>query len=128
MKQKRADLVTEEIIRLLRPYAPSTKNITYDNGPEFSSHALINSALNCKSYFAKPYHSWERGANENANGLVRQYFPKFEKIGYGNSDKIAFAQNRLNERPKKILGWKTAKQIFLEQGFTADSYTVALGT
>lgn len=125
---KRADLVANEIIRLLRPYAAQVKSITYDNGPEFSSHSTVNLALDCTSYFAKPYHSWERGANENVNGLIRQYFPKGEKIGKDNSDKIALVQNRLNERPKKVLGWKTPKQIFLEQGMNTESLTVALGT
>ena len=50
--------------------------ITYDNGKEFSGHEQVNKTINCKSYFAKVYHSWERGQNENANGLLRQYFPK----------------------------------------------------
>jgi IS30 family transposase len=48
---------------------------TYDNGKEFSGHEQVNKSINCKSYFAKPYHSWERGQNENVNGLLRQYFP-----------------------------------------------------
>lgn len=52
------------------------KTLTFDNGKEFYCHEEISEALNCDAYFAKPYHSWERGQNENANGLLRQYFPK----------------------------------------------------
>jgi len=60
----------------LLPLAARIETITYDNGKEFASHAEIVAALGAKSYFAKPYHSWERGLNEHTNGLVRQYFPK----------------------------------------------------
>jgi len=126
--QKSAGLVSQEIIRLLQPYAPSVKSITYDNGPEFCKHGDINSWLQCQSFFARPYHSWERGSNENTNGLLRQYFPKTKAIGFGNSDKISFVQNRLNERPKKVLGWKTPKQILGELGYSTEPLTVALRT
>ena len=55
-------------------------SITYDNGKEFAGHEQVNQAVGCNSYFAKPYHSWERGQNENANGLLRQYFPKSMRL------------------------------------------------
>jgi transposase, IS30 family len=126
--RKQAGLVSREIIRLLSPYSSLTKSITYDNGAEFCQHQEVNMALQCQSFFAKPYHSWERGSNENSNGLLRQYFPKKAKGSLDTSATIALAQKRLNERPKKVLGWKTPKQVLWELGYTTDLPSVALGT
>ena len=67
----------------------------------------------CQSYFAHPYSSWERGLNENTNGLIRQYFPKktdFDQIGH---DQIAEVESKLNRRPRKCLDTKTPNEIFL---------------
>jgi IS30 family transposase len=74
------------------PLADRIETITYDNGKEFASHAEIVAALGAKSYFAKPYHSWERGLNEHTNGLVRQYFPKgtdFSTLSNADAKRIA---------------------------------------
>ncbi|CAC9625685.1 Mobile element protein, partial [uncultured Gammaproteobacteria bacterium] len=76
LNSKHKDGVSAAISTLLRPVKGFVYSITYDNGKEFSGHEQVNKSINCKSYFAKPYHSWERGQNENANGLLRQYFPK----------------------------------------------------
>jgi len=76
LPDKSADSVVRACGRILLPLADRIETITYDNGKEFASHAEIVAALGAKSYFAKPYHSWERGLNEHTNGLVRQYFPK----------------------------------------------------
>jgi IS30 family transposase len=76
LKSKHAKGVTETIIKLLEPIKDWVHTITFDNGKEFAFHEAISKSLDCQSYFAKPYHSWERGQNENANGLLRQYFPK----------------------------------------------------
>jgi IS30 family transposase len=70
-----------------------------DNGREFSAHELVNEGLDCQSYFAKPYHSWERGLNENTNGLIRQYFPKVMDLLVVSREEIAFVMKRLNHRP-----------------------------
>ena len=75
-KNKTTSEVTKTINKHMRSIAGMVFTITFDNGREFSQHASIASALNADIYFAKPYHSWERGLNENTNGLVRQYFPK----------------------------------------------------
>jgi len=64
------------MIKLLSPIKQFVKTLTFDNGKEFSLHEIIAKFLECDTYFAKPYHAWERGQNENANGLLRQYFPK----------------------------------------------------
>ncbi len=73
---KKAKYVKEAMIALFSPIVEFVKTVTFDNGKEFTLHESIAEELDCKTYFAKPYHSWERGQNENANGLLRQYFPK----------------------------------------------------
>jgi IS30 family transposase len=77
---KKAVYVTEAITRLLGPIKSFVKTITFDNGREFTQLKKIADAAECETFFAKPYHSWERGQNENANGLLRQYFPKKMKL------------------------------------------------
>ncbi|CAC9521144.1 Mobile element protein [uncultured Gammaproteobacteria bacterium] len=71
--------------------------------------------MNCKSYFAKPYHSWERGQNENANGLLRQYFPKTMSLVNVACNEVKIVVNKLNSRPRKCLGFKTPYQVFFER-------------
>ncbi len=111
--QKQEALVTEATIQLLRPYKrKASLSITGDNGKEFSGHKKISQALNLDFYFAHPYSSWERGTNENTNGLIRQYLPKgseFDKVG---EEKCHFIMDRLNNRPRKCLGYRTPKQVF----------------
>jgi transposase, IS30 family len=108
-KTKFADQVTAEILRL--PKNSIVETLTFDNGKEFAGHEQIATKLGCKCFFAKPYHSWERGANENTNGLIRQYFPKkisFTKI---TANEIAFVQHRLNTRPRKCLDFKPPNTV-----------------
>jgi len=76
VNSKKAKQVELKTIELLEPWIPFIHTITSDNGKEFANHKAIAEELNIDFYFAKPYHSWQRGANENLNGLVRQYFPK----------------------------------------------------
>lgn len=114
VKQKMAVEVKREIMRLLAPHNERVHTITFDNGREFSAHELINKGLNCLSYFAKPYHSWERGLNENTNGLIRQYFPKGIDLRFVSSDELAFVMDRLNHRPRKKLAFKTPHDIFVK--------------
>jgi IS30 family transposase len=107
---KFADQVTDEILRLLKNEIVET--ITFDNGKEFAGHELIAAELGCDCFFAKPYHSWERGANENTNGLIRQYFPKKTSFADITADQIAFVQNRLNTRPRKCLDYKPPDVVY----------------
>lgn len=109
-KTKFADKVTAEILRLLQGKVVET--ITFDNGKEFACHEQIAAELSCKCYFAKPYHSWERGANENTNGLIRQYFPKKMSFAGITVEQIAFVETRLNNRPRKCLGFKPPDTIY----------------
>jgi transposase, IS30 family len=112
VKQKTAESVTDEIIRLLQPWQDFVHTITFDNGKEFAGHEIIAQRLNCSCFFAKPYHSWERGLNENTNGLIRQYFPKKMSLHKVQPDKLQFVMDRLNQRPRKCLGFQTPNQVF----------------
>jgi transposase, IS30 family len=115
VERKQSDLVSHATIQLLLPYKNyATHTITADNGKEFSEHEFISKKLKADFYFAHPYSSWERGTNENTNGLIRQYFPKktsFEKI---TEKDLEFVMDRLNNRPRKCLGYRTPNQVFNE--------------
>lgn len=112
LQGKKAKDVKDAMIKLLSPIKNWVKTTTYDNGKEFALHKEVSKALSCNAYFAKPYHSWERGQNENANGLLRQYFPKsMELIDIPVSDVFA-AVDKLNSRPRKCLGFRTPYEVF----------------
>lgn len=107
-----AELVGGAVCQQLQPLTVHT--ITSDNGREFAQHQRIAEHLKADFYFAHPYSSWERGLNENTNGLVRQYFPKksdFSKITDRQIDKVV---ERLNHRPRKTLGYKTPNEVFFK--------------
>lgn len=97
-------------IALLRDKRP--ESITFDNGTEFSKHGLISYATRADVFFAKPYRSWERGTNENTNGLLRQYFPKKTPLNAVTDAQVQHAVNQLNQRPRKILGWQTPCEVW----------------
>jgi len=109
---KHAEVVTAATITLLQPYLDKTLTITADNGKEFAGHETIKEQLSANVYFAHPYCSWERGLNENTNGLIRQYFTKgcsFENI---TDDEVEAVMNKLNHRPRKTLKFKTPHTVF----------------
>jgi IS30 family transposase len=107
-----ADSVLRACARVLLPLADRIETITYDNGKEFASHAEIATSLGSLSYFAKPYHSWERGLNEHTNGLFRQYFPKGSDLSIVSDTDIQRGEDKLNSRPRKILGYRTPREVF----------------
>jgi IS30 family transposase len=109
---KNAQDTTDAIITLLMHLKSCVKTITFDNGKEFSLHEKIAKALDCQTYFAKPYHSWERGQNENANGLIRQFFPKSLELNNISIKQVFEAVHKLNNRPRKCLGFKTPYEVF----------------
>jgi IS30 family transposase len=94
------------MIALLKPYRKKVHTITSDNGREFAGHEEIAKRLKADFYFAHPYSSWERGTNENTNGLIRQYFPKNRDFTTITQQEIDMAMFRLNNRPKKGLSTK----------------------
>lgn len=109
---KEAALVQAKAVELLMEWRPLLHTVTTDNGKEFAHHQKVSEELEVDCYFAKPYHSWERGANENLNGLVRQYFPKwisFERITQQRVDQVV---NILNQRPRKRFGYQSPEEVF----------------
>ena len=104
--------VTQSIIELLGPHKHQCKTLTIDNGKEFAEHAFIAKCLDAKVYFAHPYCSWERGLNENHNGLLRQYFPKNTNLLQVTQDEVNEAVYRMNHRPRKCLGYRTPHEVF----------------
>jgi len=111
---KKAQPVLDATVLMLDPIKTFVKTITFDNGKEFTLHEKIAEALGCDTYFAKPYSSWERGQNENANGLLRQYFPKAMELIDVTVKDVFKAVHKLNSRPKKCLGYKTPYEAFEE--------------
>jgi IS30 family transposase len=90
---------------------------TVDNGKEFSAHAKLASAMGVTIYFAHPYHSWERGLNEHTNGLLRQYLPKNMPLDTLTANRLVYIVKRINNRPRKSLGYKTPNEAFAVASF-----------
>ena len=109
---KTADLVGQAVIDLLRPHKKTCHTITFDNGKEFADHAFIGKCLDAEIYFAHPYCSWERGLNENTNGLLRQYFAKSVSLRDVSQIDVDDAVYKLNHRPRKCLGYRTPHEVF----------------
>lgn len=112
VERKTEEAVKVAVIKLLKPVAACVHTITSDNGKEFAGHEAIAEALAAEFYFAHPYHSWERGLNENTNGLVRQYFPKGSDFTEVSDQQVQAVAARLNERPRKTLGFQTPNHVF----------------
>ncbi len=119
--KKTKELVSEALIDMLSPFKDKVLTITIDNGKEFTMHKEIAQALQADVYFAHPYRAWERGLNENTNGLIRQYFPKKMSLQNIKEQDIQFVEKRLNQRPRKSLDFKTPLECFT-------NIKVALGT
>ena len=111
-QDKTASRTTKTIRKVMHPHRKKVHTITFDNGKEFADHQSIAAGLNADVYFATPYHSWERGLNENTNGLVRQYFPKNTDFTKITSRQVRKVQDLLNHRPRKTLGFKTPHEAF----------------
>ena len=109
---RKAKVVSSAIIRMLKPYIDKVKTLTFDNGSEFVEHEKIAKSLNAKTFFAHPYSSWERGINENTNGLLRQFFPKKTDFKTVTNQELKNAVNNLNNRPRKTRNYKTPNQLF----------------
>ena len=109
---KTAKAVTAALTGRLTALSAKVLTITADNGREFASHQEIAEALSAAFYFATPYHSWERGLNEHTNGLLRQYFPKGQRLDGVTKAEVDRAEHLLNSRPRKILGYKTPQEVF----------------
>ena len=111
---KSARSVTAATIALLQPFEGAVFTITADNGKEFAYHEVMTEYLKCGVYFADPYCSWQRGLNENTNGLLRQYWPKstdFKKVSQSEVEDVIV---KLNDRPRKKLNYKTPAKLMAE--------------
>ena len=114
-KGKNAKELARTVIHLLSPFKEHVKSITTDNGTEFACHEMIGKSLGVTIYFADPYASWQKGAIENANGLIRQYVPKTETFEHVSHQQITKYSKKINIRPRKKLEFKTPHECFYEQ-------------
>lgn len=112
---KNAQELAEAAIMALHPIRDNVHTITFDNGHEFAAHEQISMAVGADIYFAHPYSSWERGTNENINGLIRQYFPKGKDLMSVTQQQIDFVMRRLNNRPHASRNHKTPNELFWGQ-------------
>jgi len=124
-KTKHAKLVRQSIEQGLAPHQNRVHTITYDNGLEFAQHQEMAQTLSANIYFAHPYSSWERGLNENTNGLIRQYLPKSRPLNNVTDKELNHIMEQLNHRPRKTLGFKTPHELFCKKNTLP---TVALQT
>jgi len=118
LPRRTADNVATQAARLLRA-VPHRKTLTLDNGMEFAQHEKIASQTGIEIYFARPYASWERGTNENTNGLIRQYLPKERRLDDLEEAELQMIMTALNHRPRKRLDFKTPHAVFFEEQFVA---------
>jgi IS30 family transposase len=107
---KDAGAVQREMSRLLGRHKKTLKTLTLDNGKEFTQHRGMERRTGVKVYFAKPYHSWERGSNENANGLIRRKYPKGSSFEGMDEKRLEEMEDWLNSRPRRILGWNSPEE------------------
>jgi IS30 family transposase len=119
--RRTADLVSDAVIDLLQPISERLHTITADNGKEFAEHEHISRELNTDFFFAHPFAAWERGTNENMNGLVRQYIPQEREFASITEHELLVITNRLNHRPRKCLDFMTPFEVFFEQPVALDS-------
>ena len=108
---KNSEIVANKMIELLKR-APGAKTITLDNGSEFAMHTLVSKAVNADIYFAKPYASYQRGTNENTNGLIRRQWPKKMAFGQITEEEIEAMEFQINSMPRKVLGGLTPLEVY----------------
>ena len=114
-KGKNAKELARTVIHLLSPFKEHIKSITTDNGTEFACHEMIGKSLGVNIYFTDPYASWQKGAIENTNGLIRQYVSKTETFEHVSHQQITKYTKKINMRPRKKLEFKTPQEYFYEQ-------------
>lgn len=120
VESKESAGIEKACIETLKDWQPFLYTITSDNGKEFANHKNIATELNINYYFANPYHSWERGANENLNGLIRQYFPKKSEFANITNEEIKNVEIKLNNRPRKRFGYQTPNDVYLQKNQLLD--------
>ena len=112
LQNRTASLTIDALSSLIRSQPNMFKTITFDNGTEFHSYKMLEARFPITCYFANPHHPWERGSNENFNGLLRQYAPKGSSLTTLSPQKLSAICLRLNTRPRKRLGFKSPQEVF----------------
>lgn len=112
LEGKRSDEVMVAMIAALQPFVGKIRSITLDNGKEFAGHQTVSAVLGTKIYSAHPYSSWERGLNENTNGLIRQYLPKGDSLQGLTLEQCKRIEDKLNNRPRKALGFVAPIELY----------------
>ena len=115
LDNRHADTLAHSLIETVKHMKSAIKTITFDNGKEFAEHQTIAKKLKADVFFAHPYSSWERGINENINGLIRQYFPKGTDFNTVTEKQIQQVMDKLNNRPRKTRNFKAPNEIFKGQ-------------
>jgi len=122
VKSKHTKIVTKAIANTMKKLHPDfRKTMTHDNGTEMANHKWLTTKTGIDIYFAHPYSSWERGTNENTNGLIRRFFPKGTDFSTVTKKQLMDAQNNLNNRPRKVLGYKTPNEMMQIEYFNLNS-------
>jgi transposase, IS30 family len=121
VSQRTAQAVRQQVCRLLLPVKDKVHTLTSDHGKEFADHEQIAELLQLQFYFAHPYAAWQRGTNENTNGLLRQYFPKKSDLQFVANKEIEQAMSRLNFRPRKCLAFRSPFEVFFKQSVALTS-------
>lgn len=122
VESKHTKIVTKAIAETMKKLLPEfRKTMTHDNGTEMANHKWLTSKTGMDIYFANPYSSWERGTNENTNGLIRRFFPKGTDFNNVTKRQLMQAQNNLNNRPRKVLGYKTPNEMMQLEYFKLNS-------
>jgi len=125
IRNKSAPETANAVARCLRPLRDAVQTLTVDNGQEFSRHQIITAQLNAPVYFTDPHAPWQRGSVENINGLLRQYFPRTLDFSTLTTLQLRKAEDRLNHRPRKCLGYRTPFEVFFN---TLTPLVVAVGS
>jgi IS30 family transposase len=112
LKTDEAKPLALQLIRRLRSVLPRVRSLTADRGSEFAWHWLIEDELQVPVYFCDPYCAWQRGTVENTNGLLRQYFPRQRNFDTITAKELQAVEDRLNDRPRKVLGFRTPREVF----------------
>jgi IS30 family transposase len=122
-----ADAVREAIALSITPLPGQLRrSLTWDQGTEMAGHAQLTTDTGLPVYFANPHSPWQRGTNENTNGLLRQYFPKGTDLSRHSTDDLAAVAGTLNSRPRKALGWRTPDEAL--DGFLYSSQQGGVAT
>jgi len=112
LKNRKSSTVRRRFVKVLNQFSAGfKKSLTYDNGVEMAQHKLVTAQTGMQVYFAHPYSSWERGTNENTNGLIRRFFPKGTDFNLVDEPRLKEVQDNLNNRPRKVLGYKTPNEV-----------------